>query len=158
MTEQEQAVIDRWATGLPKGMLNIGHKPGRSKLMGVLGWLLFDWFIKPTVKIETFPANGTVLHMVGIVRFGEVHSFILNDNAVMSMGVGIQHADPIKLFKGFAINEPNKIGTIVVPSWAVVIFLQEFIKIYKPTFDRFNDEMTLATKTEEGKPVNVTIH
>lgn len=160
MTEQEQAVIDRWTTGLPTSLINTGHKPGRSVFAGVLGWLLLDWFIKPQVKIETINDGRPEgpLHMVGITRFGETHAFILNDHAVMTIGSGIKHADPQELFKGFAINEPKKIGLCVVPGWAVVQFLEKFVKVYAPTVSRFNDELTLATKTEDGKPANVTLH
>jgi hypothetical protein len=158
MTEQEQAVIDRWSEGLPKGMLNVGHKPGRSKIKAVLGRLLLDWFIRPQVKIETLTGGDRVMHMVCIVRFGEVHSFLLNDNAVMFLGISIKNAKPQGLYKGFAIHEPEKIGMCVVPQWAVGDFLEEFLKVYIPTVDRFNDEMALAIKDSEGKPVNVTIH
>lgn len=159
MTEQEQEVIDRWSTGLPKSMLNIGCKPGRSKVMGVLGWLLLDWFFKPVVKIETVVTNDAgIVQMVAMARFGEVHSFILNDNAVMSVGVSIKHADPVKLFNGFAIHDPEKVGLCVIPKWAVSAFLDEFLKVYIPTVERFKDEMALATKDKEGKPVNVKLH
>jgi hypothetical protein len=158
MTEQEQEVIERWRKGLPSNMLNDGKAPGRSVLRNIFGFLLMDWFVRPFVKIETHTFGGDVFHMVGIMRFGETHSFILNDNAVMSLGMSIKLAKPEALFKGFVINEPTKIGVCTIPQWAVTMFLEKFITVYKPTADRFTAEMTLASKTEEGKAVNVTVH
>lgn len=158
MTEQEQAVVARWSEGLPEHLLNKGRPPGRNIFFAILGWLLLDWFIKPQVLIKTVITDEQEhLYMVGIVRFGEVHSFIFNDNAVMSLGVSIGRTEPSKIFNGFVIND-KKIGVCTIPKWAVTLFLEEFVKVYVPTKERFAAEMDLATKTEEGKPANVTVH